>query len=96
MNNYLQKKLLWAIKTDSSLKELVKRQIPYSDIVDQLMLFCTDGLIDRKDKGFCITEKGEKFLSQNEKFEKIRTLDEYRLEKKLSLDDVYIPNYIKE
>ena len=96
MNNYLKKKLLLAIKTDLSLEELVKRQIPYSDIIDQLMLFCSEGLIDRKDMGFCITEKGEKFLSQDDKFEKIRVLDEYRLEKKLSLDDIYIPNYIKE
>lgn len=96
MNTFLKQKLLLAIKNGSSLNELVKRQIPYAEIVDQLMLFCNEGLIDRGDNGFLITAKGEYFLSQRNTFETIKTLDEYRLKTKLSLDDIYIPNYIKE
>ncbi|MBR6124460.1 hypothetical protein IKQ19_12840 [Candidatus Saccharibacteria bacterium] len=96
MNTFLKKKLLSAIKNGSSLNELVKRQIPYTEIVDQLIVFCNEGLIGRGDKGFFITAAGELFLTEKDAFEKIKTLDEYRLEKKLSLDDIYIPNYIKE
>lgn len=96
MKKSLQKKLLSIINENKSLQDLIKKQVSYGDIVDELINLVKQGYIEKKDEGFVLTNQGFNFLTEKNDFEIIQPLEKYRLEKKLSLDDIYVPNYIKE
>ncbi len=97
-NEYTQKRLLKIIDNSESYDELTNKQISYSTIAMMIVDFLKEGFIKNSPNGYILTEKGYSFIKPHGKkeFEEIEPLNEFRTEKKMSIDEVYYSKYIKE
>lgn len=89
-----KKRILWFLKDRRSLEEIIDKHFSYVQLIRELLLLQEEGLIVYDGDKFILTSNGQEYLTKNN-FEVIKPLDVFKCEKK-SVDDVYIPCYIKE
>lgn len=95
MENILIKKLLQVIASRNSLDILLDSQVTYVQIATLLVECEKKGFITNTNEGYIITDLGNDILNKKQDFEVIETLDEFRIEKKIGIEQIYIPEYIE-
>lgn len=90
----LKKQILSILSEGQSLDRLVNSRRTYAQISVELLNLLNNNLIIYDDDRFVITDQGRQELSalSKEKMIPIGKKDSI----KINLDDIYIPNYIKE
>lgn len=90
----LRKRILSILSEKKSLDHLISNKLTYAQISVELLKLLNDKYIYYEKDRFIITDLGKKALSELSK-EKIKEL-KIKSSPQISLDDIYIPNYIKE
>lgn len=90
----LKKRILSFISEGKSLDCLVSPRLTYTQISMELFNLLKDNLIDYNNDRFIITDQGRRELSTLSKVKMIPIGKNFSI--KINLDDIYIPNYIKE
>lgn len=95
--NYIQCRILKLVKQQKPLENALEQGFSLFELVENLVCLQQSGYLLYKQDHYVITENGKNAL-ENEVYVKIRPLKKYKIEKpnKLSLDNIYVPNYIKE
>ena len=91
----LKRELLNLISTKSSLDTLLDSQITYNQIAIALVGCLNENLIKNSEDGYILTDIGKQVLLEKKPFEVIKPLEEFKTNKTYSLDQIYIPDYIK-
>lgn len=92
----LKKELLRIIDSGESFETLIQEQISYTQIALALLEYEQKGFIKNYKTGYKLTKIGQSELEKSNAFEEILPLEEYKLENKIGLDKIYIPDYIEE
>lgn len=90
----LKKQILSFLSEGKSLDRLVSHRRTYAQVSVELLNLLNDNLIAYQDDRFVITDLGRRELSALSK-EKMIPIEKNN-SIKINLDDIYIPNYIKE
>lgn len=91
----LKRELLNLISTKSSLDTLLDSQVTYNQIAVALVECLKENLIINTEEGYVLTDKGKQELLEKKSFKEILPLEEFKTNKTYSLDQIYIPDYIK-
>lgn len=102
LNNKDLYQLIFIIKYNGSIKKLVREDITYIDIINNIKVLLEDMILSNSSGRLLLTEKGEKLFNELDSEYKSRNKDKWiekesksKLDKKLDLDFVYLPDQSK-
>ncbi|WP_294278495.1 hypothetical protein [uncultured Chryseobacterium sp.] len=102
LNNNDLYQLLYVLKFNGSLTKLIRNEINYIDIVNTIKSLTNENIVSYINQKITLTEKGEKLLEElsltyksKNKEEWIKKESKSRLDEKLDLDFVYLPDQNK-
>lgn len=94
--------LLYILKFNGSLTKLVRNKISYIDIVNNIKSLTSENILSYVDQKITLTEEGEDLLERLSVKYKSKNKDEWilkesksKLDEKLDIDFVYLPDQSK-
>ena len=94
MNENKKKRILQCIQKRESLEKVLNTGYSYVQLIKELLSLQEDNLIIYDDDKYVLTSDGEAFVNRP-LFCAIEPIEKYKCPK-ISLDEIYIPNYIEE
>ncbi|MBL1220145.1 hypothetical protein JET18_04805 [Chryseobacterium sp. L7] len=102
LNNTDLYQLLYILKFNGALTKLVRNNISYIDIVNNIKNLTTENILNYVDQKITLTEKGENLFEKLSITYKSKNKDEWivkesksKLEEKIDIDFVYLPDQSK-
>lgn len=98
-NNKDLYELLQIIKNDGNTRKLIRKQISFIDIIDNIKILTLEGILKFENDKLSITEKGSLLLDELSVKYKETNKDKWieketksKLENKIEIDFVFLPN----
>lgn len=102
LNNNDLYQLLYVLKFNGSLTKLVRNEVSYIDIVNTIKSLTNENFVSYVNQKITLTEKGESLLEElsvayksKNKEEWIKKESKSKLDEKLDIDFVYLPDQNK-